>query len=49
MLNVLNFIGSVISTFFGDITYPFTILFGAFFLLGLICCIKKLIGGDFRI
>lgn len=48
MLNVLNFIGRVISTFFGNISYPFTILFASFFVLGLICCIKKLIGGDFK-
>ena len=45
MLNVFNFIGGVLSAFFTDITYPFTILFAAFFVLGIICLILKLFRG----
>ena len=48
MLNFLNFIGGVISTFFMDISLPFSILFGAFFILGLIGLIIKLFRGDFN-
>ena len=41
MLNILNIIGGVISAFFTDTTYPFTILFAAFFVLGLLSFVTK--------
>lgn len=48
MLNILNIIGGVISAFFTDTTYPFTILFAAFFVLGLMSILIKLFRGDIR-
>ncbi len=46
MLNILNIIGGVISAFFTDTTYPFTILFAAFFVLGLLSFVTKFFKGD---
>lgn len=48
MLNIFNIIGGVISAFFTDITFPFTILFAAFFVLGLMSILIKLFRGDIR-
>ncbi len=45
MKNIFNIIGGVFSNFFTNLKSPFLILFGSFFVLGLICLIVKLCRG----
>lgn len=46
MKNFFNIISGVISAFFNNFNSPFLILFGAFFVLGLLILTIKLVRGD---